>query len=150
MIRDELSARGLGERTRKRPTGLAAEDELTLDELCERAGITHALARELEDYGLLEPLTSRGEKRYGESDADIAVACSELSRYGIAPRHLRTFRAAADRERNLLEQLVAPSLRSRNPERRKAGIEDLQRLAALAQELSQLLFWRSLRRLASS
>ena len=49
-----------------------------------------------------------------------------LARYGIAPRHLRTFRTAADREVGLLEQLVAPALRSRNPERREAGLEDLQ------------------------
>ena len=149
VIRDELSTRGAAERARKRPAGLAAEGELTLDELCERSGITPALARELEEYGLLEPLRRGGDKRYGESDAEIAIACSQLARYGIAPRHLRTFRAAADREANLLEQLVAPSLRSRNPERRKAGVEDLQTLAGLAQELSQLLFWRGLRRLAA-
>ena len=56
----------------------------------------------------------------------------------------------ADREAGLLEQLVAPALRSRNPERRKAGLEDLQTLAELAQELSQLLLWRDLRRMAGS
>jgi hypothetical protein len=56
----------------------------------------------------------------------------------------------ADREAGLLEQLVAPALRSRNPERRKAGLDDLQTLAELAQELSQLLFWRDLRRVAGS
>ncbi len=47
-----------------------------------------------------------------------------------------------------LEQLIAPALRSRNPERRKAGLEDLQALAEASQELSQLLFWRELRHLA--
>jgi hypothetical protein len=43
---------------------------------------------------------------------------------------------------------VAPALRSRNPERRKAGLDDLQALAEASQELSQLLFWRELRQLA--
>jgi hypothetical protein len=90
-----------------------------------------------------------GEKLFVEADADIAAACAKLARYGIAPRHLRAFRTAADRETGLLEALVAPALRSRNPERRKAGIEDLQDLAELSQELSQLLFWRDLRRLAA-
>jgi len=47
----------------------------------------------------------------------------------------------------LLEQIAAPSLRSRNPDRRLAGIEDLEALAAASQELSQLLFWRALRSL---
>ena len=58
---------------------------------------------------------------YSETDADIAAACETLARYGIAPRHLRAFRTAADRETGLLEALVAPALRSRNPERRRAG-----------------------------
>jgi DNA-binding transcriptional MerR regulator len=150
VIRQELASPTAAERARKRPIGLGVEEDVGVEELCERAGITPALAKELEDYGLLEPRSNGGEKRYGEGDVEIALACSKLARYGIAPRHLRTFRTAADREANLLEQLVAPSLRSRNPERRKAGIEDLQTLAGLAQELSQLLFWRDLRRLAGS
>ena len=49
----------------------------------------------------------------------------------------------------LLEAIVSPALRSRNPERRQSGMEDLQLLAELAQELSQLLFWRALRKVAA-
>ena len=79
----------------------------------------------------------------------MAVACAKLSRYGISARHLRAFRTAADREAGLLQQLVAPALRSRNPERREHGIQELQTLAELAQELSQLLFWRELKQLAA-
>jgi hypothetical protein len=90
-----------------------------------------------------------GEKRYSESDADIALAAARLAQYGIAPRHMRSFRTAADRTASLLEQLVAPTLRSRNPERRQAAMEDLQSLAEIAQELSTALFWRDLRRLAA-
>ena len=71
-------------------------------------------------------------------------------RYGIDPRNLRKFRTAADNHAALLEQLVAPALRSRNPERRDGGLQELQTLAELAQELGQLLFWRNLRRLAAS
>ncbi len=150
VIRQELVSHAAKGRKRKRPAGLAGEDVLGLAELCERAGIGPELARELEAYGLLETVGRNGEKQYGESDAEIAIACAKLSRFGIGPRHLRTFRTMATREAGLLEQLVAPSLRSRNPERRKSGLEDLQALAELAQELSQLLFWRDLRRLAGS
>src|SRR5205085_4219229 len=103
----------------------------------------------LEEYGLLEPRTEDGEKRYGEGDVDVATACARLARFGIAPRHLRTFRTAATREAGLLEAVVAPALRSRNPERRKAGMEDLQELGELSQELSQPLFRRDLRQLPS-
>jgi DNA-binding transcriptional MerR regulator len=149
VIRQELASPSGGkERRRTRPLGLAGrEEDLDLSELCRRAGISGELARELEDYGLLEPRSDEGEKRYGEGDVDIAVACARLAHFGIAPRHLRAFRTAATRESGLLEAVVAPALRARNPERRKSGMEDLQELAELAQELSKLLFWRELRQL---
>ena len=60
----------------------------------------------------------------------------------------RAFRTGADREAGLLEALVTPALRSRNPERRRAGLEDLRALTESAQELSQLLLGRAVRRLA--
>ena len=151
VIRQELaSATGTKERKRRRAGLSAVENDLSLVELCDRAEIAPELAKELEDYGLLAPRVEDGDKRYRESDADIAAACGKLARYGIAPRHLRAFRTSADREAGLLEAIVSPSLRSRNQERRQSGLEDLQNLAELAQELSQLLFWRDLRELAGS
>jgi len=153
VIRQELaSPAGAGkERRRRRAVGLAdQDDELDLGELCERAAITSELARELEEYGLLQPRREGSEKLYPAGDVDVAVACAKLSRFGISGRHLRTFRTAADRQAGLLQQLVAPSLRSRNPERREAAVHELQTLAELAQELSQLLFWRDLRQLAGN
>ncbi|HET7046493.1 MAG TPA: MerR family transcriptional regulator [Gaiellaceae bacterium] len=150
VIRDELTAPGTKERAkRRRPSGLQGrEDELDLDELCERAGVDRGFVKELEEYGLLAPQGSGGDKRYPESDSDVLAACAQLAALGITPRHLRTFRLSVDRETALLEQLVAPALRSRNPERRAAGKQDLQKLAELGQELTQLLLWRDLRRIA--
>ncbi len=153
VIRQELaSPSGAGkERRRRRAVGLAdPDDELDLGELCERAAITSDLARELEEYGLLQPRRAGSDKLYPAGDVDVAVACAKLSRFGISARHLRTFRTAADREAGLLQQVIAPSLRSRNPERREAAVQQLQTLAELAQELSQLLFWRDLRHLAGN
>jgi DNA-binding transcriptional MerR regulator len=152
VIRQELaSPSGAGkERRRHRAAGLAEpDDELDFGELCERAGIAAELARELEEYGLLNARRDGSRKLYPATDVDIAVACAKLSRYGISARHLRTFRTAADREAGLLHQLIAPALRSRNPERREGGIQQLETLAELAQELSHLLFWRDLRQLAA-
>ena len=151
VIRQELASPAARDRKRRRATGLTGEEELfDLGELCERAGIDARLARELEEFGLLSPRTQAGEKRFTELDADVALACGRLARFGIAPRHLRGFRTAADREAGLIEQVVGPALRARNPERRRAGLEDLESLAELAQELSQLLSWRALRRVAST
>ena len=152
VIRQELAAPAGRDRKRRKTSRLAGEEqqELDLEELCERAGIDARLARELEDFGLLSARTQAGQKRYTELEADIALACGRLARFGIAPRHLRGFRTAADREAGLIEQVVGPALRARRPERRRVGLEDLQSLAESAQELSQLLFWRALRRLAST
>ena len=148
VIREELAA-GAGRERRRRRAALGEDEEgLDLDALCARAGIDAARARELEDFGLLEPRVEDGQRVYAETDAEIAEACETLARYGIAPRHLRAFRTAADRESGLLEALVAPALRSRTPERRRAGLEDLQAMAECASELSQLLFARNVRRLA--
>jgi DNA-binding transcriptional MerR regulator len=146
VIREELAAGAARERRRRRGLAEAGEEpELDLEELCERGGIAPELARELEEFGLLEPRLQAGDRLYTETDAQIAFACGRLASHGIAPRHLRAFRTAADREAGLLEALVAPSLRSRNLERRRAGIADLQQLAEAAQELAQLLFWRDVR-----
>ena len=150
VIRQELAAgAGGAERRRRRPAVLGeAEGELDLAELCERAGIDVALARSLEEFGLLVPRVEGGERLYRESDAEIAAACGRLAQFGVDARHLRTFRNSASREAALLEQLVAPALRSRNPERRKGGLDDLHALAETSQELARLLFWRELRALA--
>ncbi len=148
VIREELAAGAGKERRRRRAALGEAEEGLDLEALCERGGIGPARARELEDFGLLEPRIEGGQRLYTETDADIAEACETLARYGIAPRHLRAFRTAADRESGLLEALVAPALRARTPERRRAGLEDLQAMAESANELSQLLFARNIRRLA--
>src|ERR671937_188259 len=150
VIRQELASPASRDRKRRRTTALTDdEQQLDLAEVCERAGIDARLARELEDFGLLSPQSGTGDKRYSEIDADIALACGRLARFGIAPRHLRGFRTAADREAGLAEQVVGPALRARNPERRRAGLEDLASLGELTQELSQLLSRRALRRLAS-
>jgi len=146
VIKDELDAPGAAERKRRRPTALGTADELiTLAELCERAGIDVQLAKELEEFGLLAPQGTGAEKRYPETDVDVAHVSAQLARAGVGPRHLRSFRTATARQASLLEQLFAPALRARNAERRAQALRDLQALAELAGELSALLFWRDLR-----
>jgi hypothetical protein len=101
--------------------------------------------RQLEEFGLLVSRTQSGERLYAESEADIAAASARLARYGIDARHLRTFLTGAGRQAALVEQLVAPGLRARNPQRRKDALEDLEALSRVAQELSHLLLVRELR-----
>ena len=148
VIREELEAAGPKERKRRKPSLGGAVEMITFDELCERAQITAELGRELDEYGLLQPRGSGGAKRYPEDDADVAATCARLQRFGVSPRHLRTFRTAAGRQAALLDQLLTPALRARSLERRAQGLRELQQLAELVSELSSQLFLRDLRDLA--
>jgi DNA-binding transcriptional MerR regulator len=145
VIRDELDA-PTGDRVRRRVHGLQVEEqEIDLSELCERAGVAPDFARQLEEYDILQPRIAGGERLYRETEAEIAGACARIARHGLDARHLRPFRTAAGRQSALLEQLVAAGLRSRDPQRRKAALDDLSALAVVAQELAQLLLLRDLR-----
>ena len=151
VIRDELATPGAAERKRRKPAGVGERvAPIDFEELCRRAGVQPEFAKELEEFGLLAPVGAGSEKRYPETDADIAIVCAQLTRFGVDARHLRTFRTTTDREASLLEQLIAPALRSRNAERRAAGLSDLQALTELAQELGGLLLWREVREVASA
>ncbi len=148
VIKEELRA-PTADRAKRRAAGLRGqEDEIDMAELCERAGISAEFARQLEDFSLLAPRVEAGDRLYRESEADIALACARIARHGIDARHLRAFRTAAGRQSALLEQIVAPALRSRNAERRAAALDDLELLAGAAQELAQLLLTRDLKEVA--
>ena len=89
-----------------------------------------------------------GVKYYDETEREIIRAATELARYGVAGRNLRVFRTSADREAALLQQILAPALRSRNAERRKEAVEALENLAAVTTHLKHLLLIRDLRKIA--
>jgi DNA-binding transcriptional MerR regulator len=147
VIREELAGPGASaDRARRRSVGLTGnEEEIDIAELCERGSVPPDFVRELEEFGIILSRTEAGERLYRESEADISAACARLARFGIDARHLRTFLTAASRQAALVEQLVAPGLRSRNPERRKGALDDLESLTRVAEDLSQLLLLRDLR-----
>ena len=150
VIRQELATRMAPTRSGRAPTDLGERAaEIDLQELCERAHISRELARDLDEYGLISPSVRAGERFYTDVDVDTALACGRLAASGMSARHLRTFRTTADRAAGLLEQVAAPALRSRNPERHQQGLEELRSLGEAAQELTQLLLWRELRRIAA-
>lgn len=117
------------------------------DEVLEETGADPKLVRELEDFGIVKGETRAGAKYFDDSEKGIIRACSELARYGVAGRNLRVFRTSADRESALIQQILAPALRSRNPERRKEALETLESLAAVASHLKHLLLIRDLRKI---
>ena len=147
VIRQELVSPAAGRRKGKRSAdGLRApETQIDFETLCRRSGADPKFVRELEEYGLVEGREDAGRRLYGERDVEVAAACARLSHYGAEPRNLRSFRMGAEREAGLIEQIIGPALHSKNEDRLQAGIDELEHLAALSRELSQLLFWRALR-----
>jgi DNA-binding transcriptional MerR regulator len=107
------------------------------------------LVAELEEYGVIKGEARDGTRYYDETEREIVRAVRELARYGVGGRNLRVFRSSVDRESNLLQQILAPSLRSRNPERRKEALEALESLATVSTHLKHLLLVRDLRRIAN-
>ena len=122
-------------------------ERYSLQELIEYTGAGERLVKELEEYGVIKGELRDGSRTYDDLEREIVRAVDELTRYGVAARNLRVFRTSADREAALLEQILAPSLRSRNRERRGEAIEALENLAAVVSHLKHLLLVRDLRKL---
>ena len=114
----------------------------------EETGADARLVGELEDFGIVRGELRAGTRYYDETDREIVRSVKELSAYGVAGRNLRVFKSSAEREGALLQQILAPALRSRNPERRREAVEALENLAAVASHLKHLLLVRDLRRIA--
>src|SRR5277367_3722727 len=119
----------------------------SMDDVLEETKAEAKLVRELEEYGVVKGEMRGGVRYFDETEREIIAAVAELARYGVGGRNLRVFRSSADREANLLQQILAPALRSRNPERRKEAVEALENLAAVATHLKHLLLVRDLRKI---
>lgn len=114
---------------------------LSRAEVADRAGISDAQLRDLEQYGLVAPRSG-----YYDADAlEIAKVVGQLAQFGVEPRHLRAYRSAADREIGLFEQVVAPLARQRGPEARARAEETVRELAALSLRLHAALVQAGLR-----
>ena len=119
---------------------------LTADELSGASGLSATEVAALEGFGLVEPMTVAGVLYYDEEALTVAKLVAEFARYGIEPRHLRLYRNAVDREVGLIEQIITPLLRQRNPESRQRAVDSATDLATLGQNLRASLLRRELRR----
>jgi DNA-binding transcriptional MerR regulator len=81
---------------------------MTRSELLAAARAAEELLAELEDYGLV-----RRARAYGTQALSVVRAAALLAEYGIQPRHLRSIKAAAEREVSMVEQAVAPLARQK-------------------------------------
>ncbi|MGW1839489.1 transcriptional regulator FtsR [Streptomyces sp. BBFR2] len=111
-------------------------------ELLAAAEVDEAELAEWESYGLLTPDADGG---YGGDAVGIARLVAELGRFGLEPRHLRAVKAAAEREAGLVEQVVAPLRRHRNPQTRAHAEATARELATLSVRLHAALVQSALR-----
>lgn len=112
------------------------EMRLSRAELLGASALSEDQLTQLEAYGLLSPGLS------GHYDGDalvVARTVAEMAGFGIEARHLRAFKTAADREIGLVEQVVTPLTRQRNPEARARAQDVAQQLSALSVRLHAAL-----------
>jgi DNA-binding transcriptional MerR regulator len=112
------------------------------DDLIARTGVPPELLTELEAMGLV---TARPPGWYDGEAVVIVEAVVGLTRYGLELRHLRAFRAGADREVGLFTQLLAPLVRQHDPAARARAAETARDLQALTQRLHAALVRTGLR-----
>jgi DNA-binding transcriptional MerR regulator len=121
----------------------------SLEDVVEETGAEASLIAELVDFGVIKGEMHTGKRYFDDTEREIIRAVSELARYGVGGRNLRVFRTSADRESALLQSILAPALRSRNPDRRKEAIEALENLASVTTHLKHLLLIRDLRKITT-
>ncbi|MER6026924.1 MerR family transcriptional regulator [Streptomyces sp. NPDC001851] len=118
------------------PPGAPTVARVGRAELLAAADIDEGELKEWESYGLIAPLE---DGVYDAEAVTVASLVAELGRFGIEPRHLRVMKAAADREAGLVDQVVAPLRRHRNPQTRAHAEARTKELAALTVKLHAAL-----------
>jgi DNA-binding transcriptional MerR regulator len=148
VIREHLDAMERGEALPLPSVGRQRDGELLSEpegpavarigraELLAAAEIGEQELEEWESYGLITPLS---DGVYDAEAVTVAGLVVELGRFGIEPRHLRAVKAAADREAGLVDQVVAPLRRHRNPQTRVHAEARTKELAGLAVKLHAAL-----------
>ncbi|MEI7031528.1 MerR family transcriptional regulator [Streptomyces pratensis] len=134
--------RDLGEGAWENGPGATTAARIGRSELLAAAEVDEDRLAEWESYGLVTPAPDGG---YDAETVTVAKLVADLGRFGLEPRHLRAMRASADREAGLVEQVVAPLRRHRNPQTRAHAETMANELAELSVRLHAALVQTSLR-----
>ena len=124
-----------------------AQDALTIEELSVETGLSEAEIRSLVDYGILHEGSSGGLACFDALSVEVARRATAFFARGVEPRHLRLYRNAVEREMGLIEQVVTPLLRQRNPDSRVRAEETAEGLAAEGEALRAAMLAVELRAL---
>ena len=142
---DGASAEGEGasvsEELAEAPTGL----QMSLEEMSAATGVDRERIKELESFGIVCTHGPEGGRYYDGEDYIVLSIVKDFLRHGIEPRHLTMYKHFADRESSFFEALVAPTLRQRNPDARRAATQTLTDLSVTSRKFKQALLRNALR-----
>ena len=131
-----------GGATAPNPSMLSTQRRFTRDELIREAGANAMLLGD----AVSASLVVAGE-HYGEDALQVLRALVELQRSGIEPRHLRGFRAAAERELGLIESALIPVARRQDASSRAKAVELAREIAGQLEIVRSSLIRSALSRL---
>jgi DNA-binding transcriptional MerR regulator len=123
---------------------LMTERRYTRAELAREAGASPALLTDAISASLLV-----AAETYGDEGLQVLRALVELQRSGIEPRHLRGFRAAAERELGLIESALIPVSRRNDPSSRAQAAELAREIAGQLEVVRSSLIRSALGKLQS-
>ncbi|MFC5501474.1 MerR family transcriptional regulator [Lysinimonas soli] len=106
------------------PSMLPSDRRLSREELIKEAGATPMLLGDAITASLIV-----AAEHYGDDELSVLKALVELQRSGIEPRHLRGFRAAAERELGLIESALIPVARRKDSSSRARALEMAREIA---------------------
>lgn len=122
-------------------------ESIPRDQLLQQFEIDAAFLKELESAGLISGHEVGDTTFFDASSIAIAKSASRFQELGIDVRHLRAWKASADREVSLFEQRILPYLRQRNPAARDEALQMLAEFMDLGGELRTALIQRDILRL---
>jgi DNA-binding transcriptional MerR regulator len=123
------------------PTGL----QMSLEEMATATGIERDRIKELESFGIVSSHGPDGARYYDGDDFIILSIVKDFFRYGIEARHLTMYKHFADRESSFFDQIVAPTLRQKNPDARRNAAQTLASLSVTSRKFKQALLRTNLR-----
>jgi DNA-binding transcriptional MerR regulator len=123
------------------PIGL----QMSIEEMAAATGVDRDRIKELEGFGIVCIHGPEGGRYYDGDDYVTLTIVKDFLRFGIEPRHLTMYKHFADRESAFFEALVAPTLRQKNPDARRAAAQTLGELTSTSRKFKQALLRNSLR-----
>jgi DNA-binding transcriptional MerR regulator len=122
-----------------RPSLPGSSVALTGEELAEQSGTTPGMIADLQKFGMISPRLVGGTVLFDSTALTVTRLAVQFGRYGLEPRHLKTFRLGAEREVALLTQSIGPTLKANNPETRRRSYDTLLDLTELTASLRSII-----------